>query len=96
MAKYMYLPNHCTHMCGLFLNSCQKLCLELPLYDVTLEFPFTATKPSPNLLQEDNAPVYKARLIKPWFSKIGMEQAEGPAQSPDCNLSDHHWDELEC
>ena len=37
----------------------------------------------PFLFQHDNAPMHKARSIRKWFVKIGVEELYWPALSPD-------------
>ncbi|MCJ8734651.1 hypothetical protein PDJAM_G00237750 [Pangasius djambal] len=39
--------------------------------------------------------MHKASSMKTWCVKVGVEELECPAQSPDLNPTEHHWDELE-
>lgn len=41
------------------------------------------------LFQHDCAPAHKARSIKTWIGKLGVEQFDWHAQSPDHNLTEH-------
>ena len=49
----------------------------------------------PFLFQHDWAPVHKARSIKTWMSKFGVEELDWPTQISDLNLIEHLCDELE-
>lgn len=48
-----------------------------------------------NMFQHDNASVLRARFVRSQFAKVGGEELECSAQSPDSNPSEHLWDELE-
>ena len=39
--------------------------------------------------------MHKVRSIQKWFVEISVEELDWPAQSPDLNPIDDHWDELE-
>lgn len=40
--------------------------------------------------------MHKGSSMKTLFAKVGPDVVEFPAQSPNLNPTDHHWDELEC
>lgn len=73
--SYVGLPKNCHKVEGIQLS-----------YTITLWFPFTGPNgPSPNMFQHDNASKNKASVVKTYFSKVGMEEFEWPAQSTDFN-----------
>jgi hypothetical protein len=43
----------------------------------------------PFLFQHDNAPVHKVRSLQKLFFKIGVEELDLPAESPDLNPIEH-------
>ena len=43
----------------------------------------------------DCAPVHKARSINTWMRESGVDELDWPAQGPDLNPIEHHWDKLE-
>ena len=49
-----------------------------------------------DFLDDNNAPMQKARSIQKGFVKISLEELHWPALSPDLIPTKHLWDELEC
>lgn len=46
------------------------------------------------LFLHDSDPVHKASSLKTWCPKVGVEECERPAQSPNFNPTEHLWDKL--
>jgi hypothetical protein len=48
-------------------------------------------------IQQDNAPYYKARIVKEWFHEHDnvFSLLQWPAQTPDLNPIEYMWDEME-
>lgn len=43
------------------------------------------------MFHRDDASVHKASCMKTWFARVGMEELEYLAQSPEFNNTDHLW-----
>jgi len=43
---------------------------------------------------QDNAPIYKARIIAKWFKENVIEVINWPPYLPDLNLIEHAWVQL--
>lgn len=48
----------------------------------------------PTILQDDNAPVHRAKIVQSWKQQNHVESLEWPAQSPDINPIENVWMEL--
>ncbi|MCI4395828.1 hypothetical protein PGIGA_G00196500 [Pangasianodon gigas] len=71
-----------------------KLKLKIMIRDKLIRDGINLARP-PYSNKHDSAPVHKVSSMKTWFVKVGVEELEYPAQSPDLSHTDHLWDELE-
>ena len=46
------------------------------------------------LLQDDNAPVHRARVVNDFLQRRGVQRLDWPACSPDMNPIENIWDQL--
>ena len=46
------------------------------------------------ILQDDNAPVHRARVVRDFLQRQGVQRMDWPACSPDFNPIENIWDQV--